>query len=51
VKSQNKTNEQTKSRNRPKNTENNLMVARGEEVGEWAKQMKKSRRYKLLVME
>ena len=31
--------------------ENKAMGARGERVGRWAKQVKRSKRYRLLVME
>ena len=42
-------NEPQKSRNRPINTENTLIVAREKGVGRWAKWVKESGRYRLPV--
>jgi len=46
----NKTDEQTKSRTRPINTENKLKVARGEGRGV-SKKGEENGRYRLLIME
>ena len=50
-KTKQKTNEQTKIRIRPINTENKLLVARGEVGGGMGKMGKVEWRYRLLVME